>query len=298
MIKMARRSLVVCILLAAVGLTLFLWWREGTIVREGELFEIQANGRVFDYANGHPIPDAWVLLGLHSSNPTIGGYGGGCTDGSAVVKTDANGEFSYRATIRKAGSGRMGFWTFVYHPDYAGELRWRPLTTQGVSIFPINHRPDGVPLFIAMAMRHIGEWKALKGIDDYAQQACLLAASFDTGHAEFSRMRFERGLALHCGPATGANSFPPWDVMDFFEARLNEQAVYAMQPGPERNWQSRDDEIARRSKVKRQLLSNYPWDSTKNEQSSPRDLTAEEKAAFCSFYSLPIKNLINRELLP
>ena len=294
----SRRTIIARSAFVAGALALFLLWRESTIVREGEPLELHATGRVFDYATGLPIPDAWVLLGLHTSHTSLGGYGGGCNDGSAVVKTNANGEFSYHTTIRKAGNGNSGFWTFVYHPRYAGTLRWQPPTVPGVSTFPINHPPDGPPLSIGMARRDIDEWDALKGINEYAQQACLIAATFDNGHAEFSRMRFERGLALQCGPISSTRSFRPWEVMDFLEARLNEQTVYAMPPGPARNWPTRDDEIARRSHVKRELLLDYPWESNKDEESLSRVLTSEEKAVFCAFYSRPIQNLINKELLP
>lgn len=291
----AKRRNVVISLLAAAGLILFLWLREGTIVREGELFEIRANGRVFDYANGQPIPDAWVLLGLHSSNPTIGGYGGGCSDGSAVVKTDASGEFSYRATIRKVGSGGMGFWTVVYHPDYTGELTWGPPTVPGVSTFPIDHPPDGVPLSIGMARRDIDEWEALWGIYDYSQQACV-DWTYNRGHAEFNRMRFERTLALHCGSKRRDEWFPLRAVMNYLESRLTEQAMYALPDGPEPRWS--DGEDSRRSYVKWQLLPNYPWELARDYRYPPRDLTTEERAKFCSFYSLPIENLVNKEFLP
>jgi hypothetical protein len=240
-----------------------------------------------------------VMLGLHASHTTLAGRTGGCAYGSAVVRSDANGRFSYRATVQRAGNGGSSFWIFVYHPDYAGRLRWHPSTDVAVSTFPLKHAPDdGTPFSIMIAKRAIDEWEALEEIDEYAQQACLLPTVFDNGHAEFSRMRFARALALHCGPDAGAESFPPWDVMDFLEARLYEQSVYAMPLGPERNWPTRNDERARRSHVKRQLLLNYPWESTKDSKFTPRQLTSEEKAAFCSLYSLPIKNLINREFLP
>ena len=280
-----------------LGVTIFSWWRDRPKIREGDLYEIRANGRVFDYANRQPIPDAWVLIGLHTSNSSFGGNGGGCYYGSTVVKTDANGEFSYRATIRKAGNGASGFWTVVYHPNYAGELQWKPLTTQGVTIFPIYHRLDGVPLYIAMARRDTDEWDALAGIYEYSRQACV-DFPMEKGQAEFSRMRYERTLALHCGPTPRAGPFPLEDVQGDLEARLVEQEIYEMPVGPERNWPSHDEQIARLSYVATRLLPNYPWDSSQDSGDARRDLTSQEKAAFCTFYSLPIENLINKDYLP
>ena len=190
----------------------------------------------------------------------------------------------------------MGFWTFVYHPDYAGQLRWQPPKIPGVSTFPINHRPDGVPLSIGMARRDIDEWEALKGIYDYWQQACLDALD-DRGQSEFSRMRYERTLALHCGPTPRAGLFPLLDVMGDFEARLTEQAMYALPDGPQSRWT--DGDRARGPYVAMQLLPNYPWELAQEDyRYPPRDLTEPERAAFCSFYSLPIENLINEEFLP
>ena len=288
----------ITVLVLMLGASVFAWWRDRPEVREGDLYEIRANGRVFDHANRQPIPDAWVLIGLHTSNSSFGGNGGGCYYGSTVVKTNANGEFSYRTTIRKAGNGRSGFWTVVYHPDYAGELQWKPLTTQGVTIFPIYHRPDGVPLYIAMARRGIDEWDALVGIYEYSQQACV-DFPMEKGQSEFSRMRYERTLAVHCGSKRRDGPFPLKAVMGYLEGRLSEQAMYAMPAGPERNWPTHDDEIARNSYVATQLLPNYPWELAQEDyRYPPRDLTVAEKAAFCSFYSLPIENLINREFLP
>lgn len=292
-----RRFLVPAIV-AIAGFVLFLLWREGTIVREGEPLALHATGRVFDRATGEPIPGAWVLLGLHSSHSTLGGYGGGCTDGSAVVKTDANGAFAYDATVAKAGNGNSAFWTVVYHPDYAGELTWGSPSVPGVATFPLRHLPSSPPLSIGLAKRDIDEWDALRGIYDYSQQACLLVST-DRGHAAFSRMRYDRTLALHCGSTPRARPFPLLDVMDELEARLRDLAMYAMPPGPARNWPEHNNDIARMSYVSAQLLPNYPWALARNvDQGSPRDPTAEEKAAFCAFYALPIENLINREFLP
>jgi hypothetical protein len=189
----------------------------------------------------------------------------------------------------------MGFWTVVYHPDYAGEQTWGPPTVPGVSTFPIDHPPDGTSLSIGMARRYIDECEALTEIDKYAQQACLVW-TFDRGHAEFSRMRLERALALHCGPTARDAPFPLTDVMDFLETRLYEQTIYALPAGPEHIW--RDNEYVRRPYVSRQLLPNYPWELAYETRTPPRDVTPEEKAAFCSFYSVPIENLINKEFLP
>lgn len=274
------------------------------------------SGRLIDERTGMPIKDAWVILALKGSGKRFGGNlwesRGGCMGDSAVVRTDSDGRFAYRAEISSAErNGSQEFWIFSYHPEYAAVGLSDPENNAAgdgeylVAIYRDGGTPEArIPRYRYLAgagdalilMRRSAEsgWAELARLNRSDSPACLSVAGH--GQLEFHRTRFDHAVKLQCGGETGNQRegarLP--EIMGKFEFMLYEIDSVQKPLQPERN--ARDRSGRRKSYLQYQLLPGVSWyDAT---GADAKVETPEERQLFCVFYSQPLNVLLEKDFLP
>lgn len=280
--------------------------------------DIHVRGQVIDRDSGHGVADAYVILALRVSKSTYGGSHSGCAEGSAVVRTDQNGKFTYSIEAREAfGPENPGSWgvrIYVYHPEFDADLdRDLPLVTK--QRLAANRTPDGgwqerpsdlymtFPHFydekegwatIEVARRKDSEWDQLDYFMSSPHQKCV-DAPVERGHLGLLAAMHERAWAVYCGNADGDDgSFHPDEISGasaYFQFSSIKDA-YLYNAGDAISEQQRKDISKAEEYVVRSILSEIPWNQ--DDESYGRAMTRPERREFCEFYHPPLEEVLRK----
>lgn len=293
--------------LAAAAVICFLAYA-GTFFRPHSPAQVsvEAHGRIVDRESGKPVSEAWIILALQHGGPAFHGSSGGCATGSAVVRSDDTGRFSYSTLLPPIKRGeRRDFNVYAYEPSYATDL-WisNPKYVQvpladvasqtSVAAALLPYRQDGgkgADLY-AMTRRKTSEWEDLLNLSKIWTRACL-DSSDDRGQSDLLRTLYLRAWEIHCleSSSTANADFPMNSLFKYFEIALEKIAEHM---GLGYDGRSKDYGSARRFYVVNSLFPDMPEFGSMKYQPP---VTADQVKRFCDFYSQPIPDLIKKEFI-
>ncbi len=249
------------------------------------------SGVVVDKATGQPVANAHVVV-----NVKVTGFGlvhsvTGCSGGSGLVMTDAQGRFAYSVAGRDAFGWINPLHGFidvgVYHPDYS-----LPTPRADLVQFPEawsvrasrrEQRIELVPKATSAAQRYVE-------IDGSFGSGCIGVSRIHSP-AALSRAIYVERWELICGPRSDPAAF---DYVVLEQAlRGLESSLAGVARTLSRTGHKQHAESGRREYIWKKVLQDYPRPS-----SAPgfgRPLTVHERAAVCDLYAPPIEQVITEE---
>lgn len=283
--------------------------------RWGPLPDIRATGRIVDRDTGIGVADANVIIAITASEAMWHGSHRGCTNGSAVVRTDGAGNFEYSVPARDAfGPRNPSGWSitlFAYHPNYEAALRrdlppqsltWiaemsedgPPLSVPyGYRTYPMYASQSPGPFVMEVTRRREPELDQLSYFGLDLSEKCL-DSTVDRGQSEFLQKIYQRAWAIRCDRPL-AREFPTFHefktLHSFFESvlwALSDQvtATDAADVRAERN-------SDRGEYLFRHLLAWYP--SYPAAAGFGRGPSQEELEKLCEMYQPPVKSVLTKD---
>lgn len=249
--------------------------------------DLVVHGRIIEHESGGAIPGTYVILDLIASRATSAHGVSSCSKGSAVVRSDSKGNFSYRVAasdaLRKPYPDSWGFTVWAYHPEFES------VASPHGSAQPLYYR--GGDAVLEMRARQATQWEHLQWISGVVTQSCFLM-NIDHGHSQMSKSLYEQAWRAYCENDQTNDAIRLEDVMSFLEARLREIARHTLV-------ELTDDQRselahARTSHVTRRLAGNYPRNGS-NPSGWVEPTSAERSAFFCSFYAPPADRALRQE---
>ena len=281
--------------------------------------DIHVQGQVIDRESGHGVADAYVILAVRVSKSSLGGTHSGCSEGSAVVRTDKDGKFAYSITAREAfGSENPGSWgvrIYVYHPEFdaaldhdlppAKEQRlaarrspdggWEERPSDLYMTFPHFYDEEKGWATIEVEKRRGSEWQQIDYFTSSPHNKCI-EAPIDRGQSELINEIHTRAWDLYCAKRNGAS----------FESRPDEPNVlrayyffsstfytYLYDVRRKLSEAQRGEITDRRANyVRESILPLYPWG--KDDPGFGRAMTFAERENFCAFYEPPLERVLRK----
>lgn len=233
---------------------------------------IEFSGRVTDAKSGQGIEGAFVLIDLQGTPSSFMGQTG-CMGGGAYVRTDKEGGYSYRTSLKEATTppypASWGAEIHIYMPG------WKAVTKRAA---PVLYPPKESSISLAPDESSFSE--RTTELFNWYEHLCEFIP-VERGHSAFRWAIFDEMTTRYCS-GDASNRL---DYKTFSEAynMASSQAALALQWSV-RPWNHSGDGLAAfydadQQKV-RSSLSDYPWPVNPIATDAP-DFTTEQKRRVC-----------------